>query len=62
VPVLGAKIVPIQGMPPSLIDRPETCAFLARCRNRKKSCFEEPAGALAHIGGAHYTTCMKGSE
>ncbi|MDR1206088.1 MAG: ABC transporter ATP-binding protein [Peptococcaceae bacterium] len=62
VPVLGEKMVPIQGMPPNLIDRPETCAFLARCKERRKSCFKEPVAELTNIGGTHYTACTKGSE
>ena len=44
VPKLGERLVPIKGMPPSLINRPPTCPFLPRCRMRKESCFNEPCG------------------
>ena len=57
VPVLGKKLEPIKGMPPSLIDRPDTCPFLARCKMRKKECFERPLSQLEHVEGKHYTTC-----
>ncbi len=57
IPVLGKKIEPIAGMPPSLIDRPDTCPFLARCKMRRKECFENPVSELKHVGGKHYTTC-----
>lgn len=57
VPKLGEKLVPIKGMPPSLINRPLTCPFLARCRQRQKSCFTDPTPELMHVEGSHYTTC-----
>jgi oligopeptide/dipeptide ABC transporter ATP-binding protein len=58
VPKLGEKLVPIQGLPPSLINRPPTCPFLARCTLRQKCCFTEPLPELTHVEGSHYTTCM----
>lgn len=57
VPKLGEKLIPIKGMPPSLIHRPDTCPFLARCKDRQKSCFEDPLPFLTHVEGRHYTTC-----
>jgi len=57
VPKLGEKLVPIPGMPPSLVNRPDTCPFLARCRYRQKSCFEQPTTELTHVDGQHYSTC-----
>ena len=57
VPKIGEKLVPIEGMPPSLINRPPTCAFLARCRHRKKECFEEPVSELTYIDDRHATAC-----
>jgi oligopeptide/dipeptide ABC transporter ATP-binding protein len=62
VPKLGEKLVPIKGMPPSLINRPPTCPFLARCKRRKQSCFTEPAHELVHVEGDHYVTCMSRLE
>jgi oligopeptide/dipeptide ABC transporter ATP-binding protein len=63
VPRLGEKLVPIPGMPPSLINTDETCAFLPRCRMRQKQCFEEPVIALEKAEGTHFSACnllMKG--
>jgi len=57
VPQLGKKLEPIKGLPPSLIDRPDTCAFLARCKYREDKCFKEPAAELTHLGGRHWTSC-----
>jgi len=57
VPKLGEKLVPIKGMPPNLINRPDTCPFLARCRRRQKCCFEEPVIDLTHVEGRHSTAC-----
>jgi oligopeptide/dipeptide ABC transporter ATP-binding protein len=57
VPKLGEKLAPIKGMPPSLVNRPETCPFLARCRYRQKACFEQTSSELTYVEGAHYTTC-----
>ena len=57
VPRLGQKLGPIKGMPPSLINRPDTCAFLPRCRHREQRCFTMPPGVLTHVEGSHYCTC-----
>ncbi|MCL2391797.1 MAG: ABC transporter ATP-binding protein [Oscillospiraceae bacterium] len=57
VPVLGEKLDPIKGMPPSLINRPPTCAFLARCKYRTKACFNEPVVDLTYFDGQHATAC-----
>ena len=57
VPKLGEKLVPIKGMPPSLINRPPTCPFLSRCRYRRESCFNEPVAELTHVGGQHSVAC-----
>ena len=57
VPRPGEKLVPIKGMPPSLVNRPDTCPFLARCIYRHKNCFEQPMDRLLHLEGTHYTTC-----
>jgi len=57
VPRLGEKLVPIKGMPPSLVNRPDTCPFAARCRYRQKQCFEEPVSDLTLVEGTHYSAC-----
>ena len=57
VPKLGEKLVPIKGMPPSLVNRPPTCPFLPRCRHRRESCFTEPVSELTHVDGQHSVAC-----
>ena len=57
VPKLGKKLSPIYGMPPSLINFPETCPFMPRCRFQTKACREQPMSELRHLGGQHYTAC-----
>jgi len=57
VPKLGEKLVPIKGMPPSLIGQPPTCPFLPRCRMRRESCFKDPVAELTNVGGQHFTAC-----
>ena len=34
----GRKLVPIEGLPPNLINMPATCAFQPRCFARSKKC------------------------
>jgi oligopeptide/dipeptide ABC transporter ATP-binding protein len=62
VPRLGRKLVPIPGMPPSLIGGDETCAFLPRCRMRAKACFEDPVTELTGAGGKHRSACNRAAE
>ena len=57
VPRLGEKLVPIKGMPPTLINRPPTCPFAPRCKLRKPSCLTEPVAELTHVEGRHSTAC-----
>lgn len=57
VPKLGEKLEPISGMPPSLINRPPTCAYLARCKYKKRECFTEPVADLTYFEGQHATAC-----
>ena len=53
----GRKLVPIVGLPPSLINMPPTCAFLPRCPYRIERCKREPWPELRLIDGQHYTSC-----
>jgi oligopeptide/dipeptide ABC transporter ATP-binding protein len=36
------RLVPIEGLPPNLIDMPDTCAFLPRCPYSIDKCLKEP--------------------
>ncbi|MGI8775782.1 MAG: ABC transporter ATP-binding protein [Actinomycetota bacterium] len=52
----GARLIPIEGAPPSLINKPSGCPFHPRCPHR----FEKCTGALPDLvdrGGGHPDAC-----
>jgi peptide/nickel transport system ATP-binding protein len=53
----GRKLVPIQGMPPSLIDILPTCGFLPRCNYRTPYCEKNDWPELREAGRDHYVRC-----
>jgi len=53
----GRKLVPIEGLPPNLINMPPTCAFLPRCFHKSKICSREPWPTLIPVNGEHYVAC-----
>ena len=53
----GTKLVPIVGMPPNLVNMPDTCAFRPRCQFWTEQCRAEPWPELRHVGGQHYVSC-----
>jgi peptide/nickel transport system ATP-binding protein len=53
----GRKLVPIEGLPPNLINMPPTCAFLPRCSDKTERCSREPWPPLQHLQGQHYVGC-----
>ena len=53
----GRKLVPIEGLPPNLINMPLTCAFAPRCSYRSERCLREPWPPHTHVGGKHYVGC-----
>ena len=53
----GARLIPIDGLPPNLIDMPGTCAFLPRCSHAIDRCREEPWPELADVGEGHSVRC-----
>jgi oligopeptide/dipeptide ABC transporter ATP-binding protein len=53
----GRKLVPIEGLPPNLINMPSTCAFLPRCSHKIDRCRQEPWPPLAHVHDEHYVSC-----
>jgi len=62
VPKLGErhgarKLIPIEGMPPNLINMPPTCAFLPRCNYKVDKCSKEPWPELRAVGDQHYISC-----
>jgi len=54
---MGRKLVPIDGMPPNLIDMPSTCAFLPRCQYKTEKC-EQESPVLREISPNHYSACL----
>jgi peptide/nickel transport system ATP-binding protein len=52
----GRQLIPICGMPPSLIDVPSVCTFLPRCAYRKK-CEDKLAPDLIPISDSHFVRC-----
>lgn len=57
IPKLGQKLVPIEGLPPHLINMPPTCLFLPRCRYQVEKCRTAAWAELSHIDGQHYVAC-----
>jgi len=53
----GTKLVPIDGLPPNLINMPSTCAFLPRCSYRLDKCAREPWPPMTEVNGNHYIRC-----
>ena len=51
------KLVPIDGLPPSLINRPETCAFLPRCPYSIEECRQKPWPDLKLLSDRHFVAC-----
>ena len=55
--VQGTRLIPIEGMPPNLVDMPGTCAFLPRCPYAIERCREEPWPELTPVGEGHHIRC-----
>ncbi len=53
----GKKLVPIDGVPPNLVDLPPLCSFKPRCRYRVEQCKENRVPELKHVDGEHYACC-----
>jgi peptide/nickel transport system ATP-binding protein len=53
----GTKLVPIEGLPPNLINMPPTCAFLPRCSYKIDKCYKEPWPELTPVNGNHFIRC-----
>jgi peptide/nickel transport system ATP-binding protein len=56
----GRKLVPIEGITPSLIEKREKCAFLPRCVYCDAQCSRAEAPKLRPVAGTagHYTACL----
>jgi peptide/nickel transport system ATP-binding protein len=53
----GTKLVPIDGLPPNLINMPPTCAFLPRCSWKIDRCYRDPWPELKPVNGNHFVRC-----
>ncbi len=53
----GRKLIPIQGLPPNLMNSSLSCAFAPRCDERTEECVIAPCPPLTHIGDQHYVSC-----
>ena len=53
----GHKLVPINGLPPNLMNMPPNCAFLPRCSWKIERCMKEPWPELTAVGENHYMRC-----
>jgi peptide/nickel transport system ATP-binding protein len=58
----GRKLVPINGLPPNLINMPPTCAFLPRCAYKIQKCLEEPWPDLTEVHENHWVRCYVNTE
>jgi peptide/nickel transport system ATP-binding protein len=53
----GRKLVPIEGLPPNLINMSSNCAFLPRCSLKTDRCYKEPWPELIPISSQHFVRC-----
>jgi peptide/nickel transport system ATP-binding protein len=53
----GRKLVPIEGLPPNLINMPPTCVFLPRCSWKIDRCYRDPWPELTPVSGNHFIRC-----
>jgi oligopeptide/dipeptide ABC transporter ATP-binding protein len=58
----GRKLIPINGLPPNLINMPPTCAFLPRCTYRVEKCATEPWPPLTEVNDGHYVSCYANTK
>jgi oligopeptide/dipeptide ABC transporter ATP-binding protein len=55
----GTRLIPIEGLPPNLINMPPTCAFLPRCPYKIEQCTKEVWPPLTTVNGdeSHQIRC-----
>jgi peptide/nickel transport system ATP-binding protein len=58
----GRKLVPIEGLPPNLINMPPTCAFLPRCAWKIDRCYRDPWPELTPVSGNHFIRCYANTK
>ena len=57
----GAKLEPIEGLPPDLIDMADGCSFAPRCRFKIDRCLTETP-PLTVVGDGHDSACWRAGE
>ena len=60
--VKGEKLVPIDGLPPNLINMPPSCAFLPRCKRRIEECYQKSQPPLFKADTQHFYRCYLKEE
>ena len=58
---VGTKLEPIEGLPPDLIDLPNSCSFAPRCRYVIEKCTTE-IPPLNEVEDGHASACWRASE
>jgi len=58
----GRRLVPIQGLPPNLINMPPICAFYPRCNEKSDRCSADAHMPFINVGNEHYVGCILNSE
>ena len=58
---VGTKLEPIEGLPPDLIDMPDSCSFAPRCRYAIEKCTTE-APPLGEVMAGHASACWRAKE
>jgi oligopeptide/dipeptide ABC transporter ATP-binding protein len=58
----GRKLVPIDGLPPNLINMPASCSFQPRCTEQCDRCSAGTCPPLIDVGNEHYVGCILTSE
>ena len=61
---ISKKLVPIDGLPPNLINMPNICAFLPRCKYGA-DCQAKVSPEIRQVSDGHYISCyldIKGSK
>ncbi|WP_289623510.1 ABC transporter ATP-binding protein [Alkalihalobacillus deserti] len=53
------KLIPIEGLPPNLANKPTTCSFLERCPFQTEICKSSPAPKLVELESGHYVSCYE---
>ncbi len=51
------KLVPIKGLPPNLMNKPDQCPFLPRCTFSTEKCHQLPAPELRDVGNGQRSAC-----